>query len=42
MISQWFFYAVTSIVKFCFWAGLLYCACKWIPIAWKIATDTCT
>jgi hypothetical protein len=37
LMSQWFFHAFTTVVKFGFWAGLLYCACQWVPVAWRIA-----
>jgi hypothetical protein len=37
LVSQCFFHAFITIVKFGFWSGLLYCACQWVPVAWKIA-----
>lgn len=37
LVYQWFFHAFTTVVRFGFWAGLLYCACKLVPVAWQIA-----
>jgi hypothetical protein len=35
LLRQWLYYAATSLVRFCFWAGLLWCGCHWLPIAIK-------
>jgi hypothetical protein len=37
LVSQWLFHAFTTILRFGCWVGLLYCACQWVPVAWKIA-----
>ena len=37
MVCQIVYHTFTTVVRFCFWSGILYCACKWVPIAVRIA-----
>ena len=33
LFRQFFYNTFSTIVQFAFWAGLLWCACEWLPVA---------